>query len=315
MRNLFSLFILASVPAVAEPLLITGKVSSNQQQVVVAPQTDRWQIQVQWLMEEGAIAQKDELIATFDSGDVKTQIKQSEESLASAQLELKKKKLELKQALVEAQGELAVADLELQKAGIEASISSDEVSEYDKGQYKLAYERAVFSKVKAEQKVQVKQKEYETGIAKQKIEITKIEENLAYQKKTLERVSVKATVTGPVSHAYHPWNGDKITAGSLVQQSMKVLTVQGQGGYQVIAWVHEVDVNKLVVGDVASLSLDAFPSMSYRGTVVEIASQSEQKDEWSDSPYHQIKVNFEHQPDQKLLPGMSVRVLIDKDMS
>ena len=45
---------------------------------------------------------------------------------------------------------------------------------------------------------------------------------------------MKAKVTGPVSHAYHPWNGDKITAGSMVQQAMKVMSVEGQESYQVI---------------------------------------------------------------------------------
>lgn len=299
----------------AEPLLITGQISSSEQQIVTAPLTDRWQIQVQWLMEEGKIANKGDLIAAFDSSGTKTQIKQGEESLATAKLRLKQSDIELKQALIEAQGKLDIAKLELERAQIEATLDSIEISSYEKGQYQLAYERAIFAKVKAEQEVNVKRQEYESGIAKQKIEIIKVEENLAYQKKMLERVSVKAKVKGPVSHMFHPWNGEKITAGTLVQQSMRILSVQGEGSYQVNAWVHEVDVNKLSVGDLTQLSLDAFPNELYQGRISSIASQSESKEAWSESAYHLITVDFDRQPEQQLLPGMSVRVVVDKEDS
>ena len=277
--------------------------------------TDRWQIQVQWLMEEGQIANKGDLIAAFDSSSTKMQIKRDEESLATAKLVLKQSEIELKQALVEAEGKLEVARLEVERAKIEATLDSIEISSYEKGQYQLAYERAIFSKVKAEQEVNVKRQEYESGIAKQKIEIIKVEENLAYQKKMLERVSVKAKVSGPVSHMFHPWNQEKITAGTLVQQSMQVLTVQGEGAYQVNAWVHEIDVNKLKLGDVTQLTLDAYPNELYQGKIISIASQSEKKEAWSDSAYHLITVDFDHQPTQQLLPGMSVRVVVNRDKS
>lgn len=307
--------VLLSSSIQAAPLLITGQISSSEQQIVTAPMTDRWQIQVQWLMEEGQIANKGDLIAAFDSSSTKTQIKQGEESLATAKLRLKQSDIELKQALVEAQGRLEVAKLELERAKIEATLDSIEISSYEKGQYQLAYERAIFTKVKAEQEVNVKQQEYESGIAKQKIEIIKVEENLAYQRKMLDKVSVKAKVTGPVSHMFHPWNGEKITAGTLVQQSMQVISVQGEGSYQVNAWVHEVDVNRINLGDLTKLTLDAYPQKLYQGRISAIASQSEKRDAWSDGAYHLITVDFDKQPNQQLLPGMSVRVVVDKDKS
>lgn len=303
-----------SFSVVAEPLLITGQISSTEQQVVTAPKLERWQIQVQWLLEEGAIAQEGDLIAVFDSGSIKAQIKQNEESLSSAKLLLKQTEVKLQQEVNKAKADLEVAKLEVERAQIEASISSIEVSEYDKGQYQLALERAIFNKVKAEQAFKVKQGEYSAGTEKQKIEIIKIEEELAYKKLTLERVSVKAKFSGQVSHAYHPWNGDKITAGTMVQQAMKVITLDGKDNYQVIAWVHELDVTGLKAGAKLDLTLDAYPNKSYSGEVMSVASQSEKKESWGASSYHLVKIKFDQQPSHKLLPGMSVRVVIDKEV-
>ena len=177
-------FLLLGISGVshAEPMLITGQISSAEKQVITAPKTDRWQIQVQWLLEEGTIAQKGDLIAVFDAGNIQSQIKQNQEALATANLVLKQKKVELQQAVTEAQGALDVANLEVEKASIEAAVTSVEVSEYDRGQYKLTYERAVFDKIKAQQALELKQQELLTEVEKQKIEITKIEEDLAFSK-------------------------------------------------------------------------------------------------------------------------------------
>lgn len=297
----------------AEPVLITGEIASLEKQIVSAPRTDRWQIQIQWMHEEGTIANEGDLIAVFDSGSIKSQIKQSEERLAAEQLVLKKKKLDLQQAVVNAEGQLKIANLEVEKAKINASVVSTDVSKYDKGKYQLDLERALLGKIRAEQNLAVKIKEQELELVKQNITITKIRENLAFQEKTLERASVTAQITGQVTHMMHPWNGEKITAGSMLQQSMKAMLVQGQGSYRVQAWVHEIDVNKISEGDTASLKLDAFPNKKYQGVISSIASQSEKKEMWSNSAYHRLYLSFNEQPEVELLPGMSVQVVVGEE--
>ncbi|MDA8622273.1 HlyD family efflux transporter periplasmic adaptor subunit [Psychrosphaera sp.] len=295
----------------AESVLITGEIASLEKQIVSAPRTDRWQIQIQWMFEEGKIANKGDLIAVFDSGSIKSQIKQSEEQLSSEKLLLKKKELDLEQAVTDAESALAIAELEVEKARIEADITSTDVSKYDKGRYQIALERALLNKIKAEQALIVKKKEQEVEIAKQKISIIKIEERLAYQRQTLKRASVRAEITGQVTHMMHPWHGEKITAGTMLQQSMKAMLVQGKGGYQVQAWVHEIDVNKVKAGSAASLKLDAFPKQNFEGVVQSVASQSEQIANWSNSSYHRIYLKFKQQPNIELLPGMSVQVVVE----
>lgn len=296
-----------------QPLLFTGQISSSKQQLVSAPMTDRWQIQVQWMAEEGTIAKQGDLIVLFDAGSVKNQIQQNQEQLASQRLQLEKQTVALKQAVVVAEGKLAIAMLEVEKAEIEATIQSSDVSNYDKGRYKLALEKALVQKIKAEEELKVKQKEQWVGLEKQKIEITKIEETLAQLERTLERTTVKAQIEGQVSYMMHPWMRTKITAGTTVQQSMQVMLVQGSGDYLVKAWIHEIDVNKVSEGQAATVSLDAYQGQAFEATIVKVASQSEAKTEWSDSNYHEVQLKFTQQPSLNLLPGMSARVMVELD--
>ncbi|NVK56387.1 MAG: HlyD family efflux transporter periplasmic adaptor subunit [Alteromonadaceae bacterium] len=292
------------------PLIITGKVSSSNVQTVSAPRTDRWNIQIQWMIEEGAIVSSGDTIAVFDSGSVDAQLEQNEDALQTQQLELKSKQVELDQAVSDAQSAVKIANLEVEKARIEAEIKSNDVSDYDKGHYKLALERALVEQFKAQQALDQKLIERENTIEKQKIEITKLEENIEYQRYQLSQLKVVSTIDGVVSHMYHPWTNEKITAGTTLQAAMKVMEVQDIKGFKIDAWVHEIDADKVDAGNRAVVTLDAFPGEQYNARVTNVVSQPEKKAGWGNSAYYQMELSFSQMPTQKLLPGMSVRVVL-----
>lgn len=294
------------------PLLITGKITSNNIQTVTAPRTDRWNIQIQWMIDEGSIVSPGTVIAIFDSGSVAAQLEQNEDTLAAQKLELDNMALTQKQLIDDAQSDLNIAILEVEKARIEASITSNDVSDYDKGRYKLTLERALVDKFKAEQALQKAINERENKLKKQRIEITKLEENIAYQRYQLSRLQVKATINGVVSYLYHPWNNEKITPGTSLQATMKAMEVQDIEGFQIDAWVHEADADRISVNQTAHITLDAYPTEKYRATVQQKVSQPEKKAGWGNSAYYQLTLSFLQQPKQKLLPGMSVRVVFDE---
>lgn len=301
--------VLADVP----PLILTGKLSSSNVQTVTAPRTDRWQIQVQWMIEEGSVVKPGDVITVFDSGSVDTQLEQNEDNLATQQLSLKTETMTLDQAVRDAEAALKVADLQVEKARIEASIQTNDISDYDKGQYKLALERALVEQFKAQQALQQKQSERATSLEKAQIEIVKLEETIEYQRYLLTRLQVKANISGVVSHMYHPWNNEKITAGTTLRAAMKVMEVQDTSGFNIDAWVHEIDADRIQAGQQAIVTLDAYPQQQFSATVATIVSQPAKKSGWGDSAYYQLQLAFESLPRQKLLPGMSVRVVFPSE--
>ncbi|MEP7703887.1 hypothetical protein [Paraglaciecola sp. 25GB23A] len=291
------------------PLLLTGEVASAQSQTVTAPKSSSWQIQIQWLAEEGAIVQQGDLIAVFDSGGIQTQLEENQENLQTQKLQLIKTEMDLNQALVEAEGRVKLAAISVKKTRIEANIPDGEVSDYEKGKFVIAYEKALMEQLKAQENLILKRTERDVGISKQQIEITKLEEKITYDQGQIEKLSVSAAMTGPISHVMHPWMQQKISAGTNVQTSWEVIRVQSQSLYQVTSWVHEIDAMKLNINDgVLKLTLDAYPQHSYKGKILSMSSQAEQRNQWSDSAYYRLDIAFDEAVKDDIFPGMSVRI-------
>lgn len=303
-----SLILFSAYSVADNNLVLTGQISSSAKQVVKAPQSSRWQIQIQWMEEEGVIVQEGDKIAVFDGSNEQSRLDQNVESLERQVLELEQLKMEQDRKYSEAEGSLRLAKMRVEKAQIEASVPASDISQYDKGQYDLALQRAMLEQVKAEEALRRAAKERSTEVAKKNIDIKKVEEEISYLEGLLAKMNVTATMTGPISYAMHPWTQQKIAAGNNLQPSWKLLDVQATTDFQIETWVHEIDAVGLVANTKVTLIIDAFPSKSFDGYIESISSQSEKRAQWSKSAYFPAIIKFTKAPDINLLPGMSVRI-------
>lgn len=320
MKTFLLTLVLFALPfqLMAELLVLTGKISSAKKQVVTAPKTSRWQIQIQWMEEEGKVVNEGDTIVVFDGSDVQSQLEINEERAETITLELKQTKMELEQKLTEAEGQLKVARMRVDKARIEASVPASEVSQYDKGQYELTLQRMLLEQVKAEEKLKLAKEELRTGVQKKRLDLLKVGEEITFQQRQLKNLNVTAQFTGPVSYAMHPWSGQKMAAGINAQASWTILDVQATENFQIESWVHEIDADKLSRDVKVDLALDAYPNKRYQGELAFKSTQSEKKEQWSGSVYFPVTFTFSKIPKEKLLPGMSVRILVpdvDKEVA
>lgn len=312
MKILSTLFIslLLALPVKAKGLLLTGIISSAEKQTVTAPRGARWQIQIQWMAEEGKVVAKGDQIVVFDGSSEQAQLDQNEERLETMKLKLAQTKMREALNLTQAEGAYKLAKMRVGKAKIEASVPASEVSQYDKGKYELALQRAMLNMLKAEEKLKLAKQSLQTALQKKRIDLLKVQEEITYLRKQIEKMAIYAQFSGPVKYANHPWEGKKLAAGMNVQPSWAVLDLQGMSGFHVESWVHEIDVDKLQIGQTAQLVLDAYPGKTFAGKIDFVSSQAEKKPQWSTSVYYPLLVKFDQQPDVELLPGMSVRLAL-----
>jgi multidrug resistance efflux pump len=297
----------------ANELVLTGQISSSAKQVVVAPQGSRWQVQIQWMEEEGKIVEKGQPVVTFDGASEQAQLTQNQENLDRLSLELEQLVIEQDQRVVDAEGRLTVAKMRVEKAKIEASVPASEVAAYDKGQYELELQRTMLEQVKAEEAAERARREKKAELTKKRLEIIRIQEEIAYLENILSKLNVVAQVTGPVTYALHPWYGEKLSAGMNVRPSWKVVDVQSTSNFQIETWVHEIDAVGLKEQAKVKIVFDAFPNKEFSGTLSSLSRQSERKPQWSKSAYFPAVVSFDSAPALTLLPGMSVRMEINTD--
>ena len=290
-------------------MVLTGEISSSSKHVVSAPQGSRWQVQIQWMEEEGTVVQKGAPVVVFDGAIEQAQLTQNQENLDRIELEYEQLKLEQEQALINARGVLKIAKMQVEKARIEASVPAGQVSAYDKGLFELALQSAMLEQVKAEEALNRAIKQSQALLTKKEIEILETKEQIAYLNDVLQRFNVIAQVTGPVSYAIHPWTNQKLSAGMSVRPSWKVLDVQSIDNFQVETWVHEIDAVDLQENQTVTVILDAYPSMSFDATLTQMSTQSERKPQWSKSAYFPAIITFNDLPQVNLLPGMSARII------
>lgn len=308
------LCLLLSAPVQAEDneLILTGQISSSAKQIVNAPQGSRWQLQIQWMEQEGKIVEQGKPLVVFDGASEQAQLTSNQENLDRLLLELEQLKVEQAQKVIDARGLLTVSKMRVEKAQIEASVPSEQVAAYEKGQYELALQRAILEQVKAEEALQRALQEQSAEVTKKNVNILQTKEEIAYLNDILSKLNVLASVTGPVTYAIHPWFGTKVSSGMSVRASWKVLDVQSTDNFQIETWVHEIDAVGLAENTPVKIILDAYPNITYQGVISSLSKQSESKALWSKSAYFPAIVSFENIPDINLMPGMSVRILLDK---
>jgi multidrug resistance efflux pump len=166
--------------------------------------------------------------------------------------------------------------------------------------------------VKAEEALVRAQQEQRAEITKKQVDILRSKEEIAYLNNILAKLNVIAQVTGPVTYAIHPWFDTKVSAGMNVRPSWKVLDVQSTSNFQIETWIHEIDAVDLTENSQVTVILDAYPKKTYKGTILNMSKQSEKKAQWSKSAYFPAIITFNDLPDVNLLPGMSVRLLVNK---
>lgn len=302
------ILLLMDSPSRAESLLLTGKVGSAKKQVVTAPKTDRWQIQVQWLEEEGKVVNAGDPVVTFDGSSTQSQLETNLEREETLKLELTQKKMELEQSLLEAKGALKVASMRVEQAKIEASVPDGQVSDYQKGQYELSLQSRLFELFKAQEGLALAKKALQTGVQKKEFELLKLQEEIAFQRQLLKQMTVVAEFTGPINYAMHPWMDEKIDAGMNLQSAWTVLDIQASERFLIESWVHEIDADRIKQGSVVNVVFDAYPTRQFSASLTHKSTQAEKMAQWSNSVYVPLEFEFDQLPDIPLLPGMSVRV-------
>lgn len=298
--------LLASASAFSsESVILSGQVKAGENQAFYSPKTDNWRVQVQWMLPEGDIAKKGDLVVVFDGSSIEGNIEQTTTSLLAGEEELFRLKSKAEQDLLEAVYAQKRTSLMLDKARIDASVTKEHLSEYDYQQNQLNYEKALVANAKSKEQLAQTKVANRVAVNKQTLSITQLKEKLTYNQAKLSKMGLKAESSGPVIYANHPWNGEKVFVGMTAQPSWKIVEIPSLNGLYIEAWVHEVDFQILKLQAKANLTLDAYMKTPMSATLTEISTQPEARKEWGNDVYYRATFEFKNTHDLKILPGMS----------
>jgi len=135
------------------------------------------------------------------------------------------------------------------------------------------------------------------SIAAQQAQVAQAQAGVASAEANLQGAEIIAPINGIVTQ-------QDAKIGQLASPGTPLVSVIGNGGFEVDAGVSETDVGKLAVGDKVSMTLDAFPNETFTGSVFYIApAQTDTQGVIS----YQIKIAFD-KADPRLKSGLTANV-------
>lgn len=288
------------------PLLLTGSLVSEYRQNIVAPMSDTWRIQVQWLKPENEAIKAGDLVAVFDAGTIQASIERLKTSLISAQEQYKQLESQHALKVLEAEYELERRQLLLEKADIDAAVPKTNLSLYDYENNQLTQQRTRTELKKAQETLVTARQEQQNALYKQQLVIEKTAADLAEAEQNLSKMSVYAERDGAISYSLHPWYRTKLYAGVTAQPGWLIAEVTEQQGLYVEAWVHEVDVGRLRQASQISARFDIAPEQQFALQLQELAGQGEKRQAWGNALYYRAKFTAESLPISQPMLGMGL---------
>ncbi len=298
-----------SLPLNASPLLLTGQIiSANSQAIMVPKAGDMWRYQIQWMLPEGTVAKPGQIAVIFDKSAVANRIEQLEASLLKATAEEQSQSSDLDAKWLQAEFDLKEAELNLEKAELDAAIPTEVIpaKEYAENQFERL--KADLEVSKKRQALKEAAENRSTLLLQIAIDKQRSQLELAHAVKGLEQLQIKANFAGTIIHARDPRKNKKIAVGDAVMVGSQVAMVRALDELEVIAWVNEVDVDRLVINAPVNLSLDADATVKFKGSIQSIGNQASKKAAWGSSNWFPVEIQFTRDEQVELIPGMSVLV-------
>ncbi|MCU0390713.1 MAG: efflux RND transporter periplasmic adaptor subunit [Thermoflexibacter sp.] len=266
-----------------------------------------WQIKISNIIPEGKVVKEGDFVAALDGSELVSRMKDRQTELDKANLQYTQLQIDTTLELRTARDELVnlkytqeEKKLILQQSKYEppATIRQAEI-EADKTTRNLKQSTENY-KIKRDKAI--------AKMQESSANVEKAQRALEFIQEILQKCNVTAPKSGMVIYA-RDWSGQKKREGSNVSTWEPVVaTLPDMSVMLSKTYVNEVDIQKIKVGQMVNIGLDAFPEKKYTGKIITVANVGEQKPN-TDSKVFEVDIEI-NEKDTTLLPAMTTSNII-----
>ncbi len=299
------------------PLAVTihapGELQARRSEKIKGPEGLRsvgiYQVTIANLVPEGTLVQPGDFIASLDKTELDSKIKES-------QTEIEKITTQLDQAKI---------DTAIEMRGLRDQLVN---VKFEKQEKQLTLELSKFEPAAIRQQAQLDldkaQREYDQLVTKLSLtkdkSVAKVEEiNASYRQQELKlnrqldvqkQMTVLAPKAGMVIYI-RDWNGKRGPGSQVSAWDPTIAELPDLSEMVTKAYINEVDISKVLPGQKANVTIDAFPGKDFPGMVVSKANIGEQIRNF-DTKVFEVIVLLQRQ-DSLLRPAMTtgINILVD----
>ncbi len=290
--------------------MFTGMVESSQTQVANMPQVRGWQGKISEMTDEGTFVEIGDFLLRIDGSELDSTIESKTEQLDVFKASAKRDMIQIQIDLNNAHLAYEKAQVARKVAELKANVPANFIGELEYKERQLTLKKSIKSLAEANNEllaIQQKQREKSTEV---ELGTEQKEKDLAYWKDQLESMNIKATQSGYVIYASHPWTGSKYQVGDQANSGMEILKVSKKQNMKVKAWVNAIDIPSIAQGDKVSVTFDALPNAQVDGQIAAISSGGRDKKDWGSGLYYEVEISLNNADSVPLLPGMSALVTL-----
>src|SRR5436190_9181856 len=287
-----------------------GNLKSTKATPLTAPHDAPGPLKIAWIVPDGALLKKDEVVVRFDPTDFETQLVAGQSDRNTALNGMKKSNTEsgttrtnLRRDAKQADAELAAArrftfdDAEIfsRFQRIEAQI--DEHYASDKKQYAQGVLKVRDSLSKADRDL--------LGIEQKKADL-----KIHNAEQGLHALEVRAPYDG-ILVLQRDWRGDTVRTGDTAWPGMPIGEIPDLNSMKAEVFVLEADAAGLAVGEKAILSIDGKPNTSFAGKVTQVDKLARPRFPRVPVQYFGATVTLDKTIAALMKPGARVRAVLD----
>ncbi len=289
-------------------LSATGILISEESATLSPPSiSSMWQFKLQYLAKENTKVKTGDVVIRFDPMQLRNDLMSKQSELNAAIKELEKSVLDQEQVLEDLKLALAEAKMNNEKEKRKAEIVDAARSRIERDKQKKSYEIAQLKLLQAEQRItnfyaskSINNEVSESTINRLNVEVNRI-------KADIERLNVKATKPGIIMYkADH--RGEKPAVGETVWQGRSLLTIPSLDKIAIQAQFDEPDTNKVAVGALVKVTLDAYPEHPFMGKITTLGQSYKHKSRQNPKVVFDVFIQIDNIDMEIMRPGMKVKV-------
>jgi HlyD family secretion protein len=294
--------------AFRQRLILSGDLAAARGEALTVPRTDAFQLTVRWLAVDGSRVKAGDPVVSFDNSQFSSELEEKRLAASQAGSDLETAESELKTSSAERRFNVQKARSEMEKARIAASVPQDILPLREYQDRQLALKKAQSELAKAEEVLATETKASTASVDIQRIALTKSQRKIHSAEDSIESLSLKAPRDGMMLVGQHPFEGRKLRVGDSVWPGMSVATLPDLASMIVEASLSDVDDGRVQVGAEVLCTLDAYPTTTYRGRVVDVSPVARESQRNPMLRYFPVRIALDRADPARMRPGMSVRV-------
>jgi len=277
---------------------------------VMAPHDAPNSLKVSWMVDDGAVVKKDDVIVRFDSSDFEKELKGGNEDRTTATNDLSKSDAQALATRANLQRDARQAESELLSAKHFKFDDAEVFSRYQRIEAEVDQGLASEHKQNAERVLTIRDGLNRTDKELLAIEDKKAALRIRNAQQGLNSVEIRAPYDG-ILVLTRDWRGDVPRVGSTLWPGQPLGEIPDLSTMKAEVFVLEADAAGLAPNEKASVTLESKPNVAYNGKITQLDKLARPRVRGVPVQYFGVTITLDKTDPHVMKPGTRVRAVLD----